>query len=114
MDPRAVRSAYTVKPFPVRVTASLLEESGLWPSSSTQKWGTPGGVTAAISCGGSAAPPLGSGQSRLCGHLDQRGRIVDSRFVVQLHDATTLHFDLSYNQNLWMHHLTGGATYLPL
>jgi hypothetical protein len=20
----------------------------------------------------------------------------------------------SYNQNLWMHHLTGGATYLPL
>ena len=23
-------------------------------------------------------------------------------------------YDGSYNQNLWMHHLTGGATYLPL
>jgi hypothetical protein len=22
--------------------------------------------------------------------------------------------EASYNQNLWMHHLTGGATYLPL
>src|SRR5450759_1529289 len=29
-------------------------------------------------------------------------------------DSLICHNDMRYNQNLWMHHLTEGATYLPL
>ena len=39
-------------------------------------------------------------------------KVLEDNGIVKV-TGTTVSF-VSYNQNLWMHHLTGGATYLPL